>query len=326
LEEKAPCKSLLGAFSLHKNYHHSVMETPTDHKSGFVNIIGNPNVGKSTLMNALVGEKLAIITNKPQTTRQRIIGIVNDAHYQIVFSDTPGFVHQPAYKMHELMNRFIHTSLEDADVLLFVTDVKEIYPDDHPLLEALHKTQVPIIFVLNKVDLSTQDEIKTKLALWKKRINYTEGIPTAALHGYNVDKVFDTILKYLPQAPPYYPKDQLSDKPERFFVAEIIREKIFEQYRQEIPYATEVVVESFKEGTTTQGIPIVRIMAYIFVERNSQKNIIIGHKGEAIKRVGMEARRALEAWLDRKVHLELRVKVREKWRNNENLLKKLGYQ
>ncbi len=295
------------------------------HRSGFVNIIGNPNVGKSTLMNALVGEKLAIITNKPQTTRHRIIGIVSGDDYQMVFSDTPGFVQKPAYKMHEVMNRFVHTSLEDADVLLFVTDVKEVYPDEHPLLDALKATRVPLIFVLNKVDLATQDEVKVKLHQWKERIDYTEGIPTAALHGYNVDKVFDTILEYLPEGPPYYPKDQLTDKPERFFVAEIIREKIFEQYRQEIPYSSEVVVESFKEGETTRGEPIVRIMAYIFVERDSQKNILIGKGGEAIKRLGMAARKDLEAWLEKRVHLELRVKVREKWRDNEQLLKKLGY-
>ncbi len=299
--------------------------TQNPHRAGFVNIIGNPNVGKSTLMNALVGEKLAIITPKPQTTRHRIIGIVSGDDYQMVFSDTPGFVNKPAYKMHEVMNRFVHTSLEDADVLLFVTDVKETYPDDHPLLDALKKTSVPLIFVLNKVDLATQEEVKRKLQQWKSRIDYREGIPTAALLGYNVDKVFDTILEHLPQGPPYYPKDQLTDRPERFFVAEIIREKIFEQYRQEIPYASEVVIEQFKEGTTAKGEPIVRILAWIFVERDSQKNILIGKGGEAIKRLGMNARKDLEAWLEKKVHLELRVKVREKWRNNENLLKKLGY-
>ncbi len=295
------------------------------HKSGFVNIIGRPNVGKSTLMNALVGERMSIITAKPQTTRHRIIGILSGEDFQIVFSDTPGYVRRPSYKMHEAMNRFVQSTFEDADLLLFVTEPHEVYEADDPLIGQLGQAEVPLFLVLNKIDLVDQATVERLLGQWQQRLPFTEALPVSALHGANTPTLLERILEHLPEGPPYYPKDQLSDRPERFFVAEIIRERIFELYRQEIPYCSEVVVESFKETTTQKGEPLVRIMAYIFVERASQKPILIGRNGEAMKRLGMEARKALEKWLEKKVFLELRVKVREKWRDNEQLLKKLGY-
>lgn len=294
-------------------------------KSGFVNIIGRPNVGKSTLMNALVGERMSIITSKPQTTRHRIIGIVSDDNFQIVFSDTPGIIENPAYKMQEAMNRFVHSTFEDADLMLFVTEVGETYADDDPILERLRQVEAPLFLVLNKTDLVRPDRIIELLKMWNDRLPFTESIPVAALHQSNTDRLLEVILRYLPEGPEYYPRDQLTDRPERFFVSEIIREKILEQYHQEIPYSCEVTVESFKETETKTGEPLVRISALIFVARKTQKSILIGKGGEAIKKLGTGARKAIETFLEQKVFLELHVKVKENWRDDERSLQQFGY-
>ena len=295
------------------------------HKSGFVNIIGKPNVGKSTLMNALVGERMSIITNKPQTTRHRIIGIVSDENSQVVFSDTPGFIDDPSYKMQEHMNSFVRTTFEDADVMLFMTEMEETYEDDHPLFASLKKATVPVFLVLNKTDTATQDEVLKKLKFWSDRMDFAEIVPISALKKRNTANLFDLVLKYIPEGPVYYPKDQFTDKPERFFISEIIREKLLQQYHQEIPYSCEVMVESFKETKTKSGEDLIRIEAIIYANRNTQKSIIIGKGGVAIKRLGTESRKSIEKFLDTKVFLELFVKVKEGWRDNERLLKGFGY-
>ncbi|MEM6966670.1 MAG: GTPase Era [Bacteroidota bacterium] len=295
------------------------------HKSGFVNIIGRPNVGKSTLMNALVGERMSIITNKPQTTRHRIIGIVSEEAYQVVFSDTPGVVRDPSYKMHEAMNRFVDTTFKDADIMLFLTEPKEHYAPDDPIIQKLQKLEVPVFLVINKVDTASDKEIAMMIQQWNMLIDFTETIPISALHKNNTHTLFNLILKYLPEGPVYYPKDQLTDKPERFFVSEIIREKILQQYQQEIPYSVEVTVESFKETETKNGEPLVRISALIFVARKTQKSIIIGKGGSAIKKLGSAARKDIEVFLESKVFLELFVKVKDNWRDNDRLLKQFGY-
>ncbi len=292
------------------------------HKSGFVNIIGRPNVGKSTLMNALVGERMSIITNKPQTTRHRIIGIVSDDDYQVVFSDTPGIIRDPAYKMHEAMNRYVDGTFHDADLMLFVTDILETYEDDDPVFKKLSKVNAPIYLVLNKTDLVDDIEVAQKIQLWDKRFKFAEIFPISALKKQNTKRLFDNILKHIPEGPVYYPKDQLTDKPERFFISEIIREKILMHYQQEIPYSCEVVVDSFKEDDKKD---LVRIHATIFVMRKTQKSILIGKNGSSIKRVGMESRKDIEAFIEKQVFLELYVKVRENWRNNERSLKGFGY-
>lgn len=276
-------------------------------------------------MNALVGERMSIITNKPQTTRHRILGIVSGADFQIVFSDTPGIISDPAYKMHEAMNRFVNSSLEDADLLLFVTDTRETYHEADPVLEKLRRVEVPLFLVLNKIDLVKSEKVLQLLQEWNERLSFTESIPIAALHRTNTERLLEVIRQYLPEGPAYYPKDQLTDRPERFFVSEIIREKILEQYHQEIPYYTEVIVNAFKEQTTTKGAPIVNIQADIFVGRKTQKAILIGKQGTAIKKLGTEARKALEVWLEQKVFLDLHVKVKENWRDDDRMLKHLGY-
>ena len=296
------------------------------HKSGFVNIIGRPNVGKSTLMNALVGERMSIITNKPQTTRHRIIGILSGDDFQIVFSDTPGIIKDPAYKMQEAMNRFVHTTFDDADIMLFVTEVDENYEADDPVIERLKKVKTPLFLVINKIDLVKPERVVELIQWWNDQIDFKETIPLAALHKRNTETLLPLILDNLPEGPEYYPKDQLTDKPERFFISEIIREKILELYHQEIPYSTEVTVESFKETKTSKGEALVRIEAMIYVMRKSQKPIIIGKNGSAIKKLGTEARKSIEKWLEQKVFLELRVKVRDNWRDDENMLKRFGYQ
>lgn len=295
------------------------------HQSGFVNIIGRPNVGKSTLMNALVGERMSIITNKPQTTRHRIIGIISDENYQVVFSDTPGIIDDPMYKMQEAMNRFVRTTFDDADVMLFVTDAKENYDDDDPLIERMRKIEVPLFLVINKIDLVDAVRIVELIQIWNKRIPFTETIPISALEKNNTEKLFQLTLGCLPEGPVYYPKDQLTDKPERFFISEIIREKILMLYQQEIPYSCEVTIESFKETKTTRGEDLVRISAMIYVARKTQKAIIIGKAGGAIKRLGTDARCAIEMFLEKKVFLELHVKVRDNWRDDERMLKNFGY-
>jgi GTP-binding protein Era len=289
------------------------------HKSGFVNIIGNPNVGKSTLMNTLVGERLSIITSKAQTTRQRIMGIVSGEDFQIVYSDTPGVL-KPQYKLHEGMMQFVKTALSDADVILFVTDVFEKELNNPEILERVQKTTIPVILIINKIDQANSEKIEELTIYWQKLLPNAEIIPISALQKINIDKVLEKIKQHLPEGEPYFPKDQLTDKPERFFVTEIIREKIFLNYKKEVPYSCEVVVESYKEEPN-----LVKINAVIFVARESQKPIIIGENGKAIKKVGTEARLDIEDFLQKKVFLDLTVKVSKDWRNNENLLKRYGY-
>ncbi|MCG8329487.1 MAG: GTPase Era [Chitinophagales bacterium] len=296
------------------------------HKSGFVNIIGRPNVGKSTLMNALVGERMSIITNKPQTTRHRIIGILSDDDFQIIFSDTPGVIQDPAYKMQEAMNRFVHSSFEDADIVLFVTEKGEVFEDDDPIIQRLHSIKVPLFLVVNKIDQMKGEDVLQLIKEWNDRLEFTESVPISALHKNNTERLLEVIRKYLPEGPAYYPKDQLTDRPERFFVSEIIREQILQQYKQEVPYSCEVLVIAFQEDTTKRGEPLVRISAEIFVARKTQKGIIIGKSGSAIKRLGMEARKSIETFLEKKVFLELHVKVKDNWRNDERQLRHFGYQ
>lgn len=289
------------------------------HKAGFVNIIGAPNVGKSTLMNELVGERLSIITSKAQTTRHRILGIVNDNDHQIVFSDTPGIV-DPAYKMHEGMMSFVKSAISDADVLLVMVEAKEKDFKDKDILERLQKTSTPIILLINKIDQLEQNELESKVDFWKSQLPNAKIFPIAALHNFNVDQVLLEIKSLLPESPPFFDKDALTDKPEKFFVSEIIREKILLNYKKEIPYSCEVEIEAFKEEPN-----IIRIRAVIMVIRDSQKGIIIGHQGKGLKKVGTEARKDIETFFDKKVFLELYVKVNKDWRNNEHQLKRFGY-
>ncbi len=289
------------------------------HKAGFVNIIGYPNVGKSTLMNALVGEKLSIITSKAQTTRHRIMGIVNGDDFQIVYSDTPGIVRNPAYKMHGYMNKFVESALVDADVILLMTETGMQF-EENEIIEKIIHSKTPVLLLINKIDLSEQERIVQEMNYWKEKIPQAQIIPVSALMKFNVEKVFDTIIDLLPESPPYFPKDELTDKSMRFFVSEIIREKIFVNYKKEVPYSTEVAVDSYLEEEN-----LVRIYAYIYVIRESQKAIILGHKGERIKRVGTQAREDIEKFIDKKVFLELRVKVNKDWRDNEKSLNRFGY-
>jgi len=290
------------------------------HKAGFVNIIGCPNVGKSTLLNALVGQKLSIITSKAQTTRHRIMGIVNENDYQIIFSDTPGIL-KPNYKLHEKMMRFVADAMEDADIFLLITDIFEDIALEESYIQKLQKVTQPILLLINKIDLADEPKLHTKVAEWTAKLPNAEIVPISALLNVNVSMVMKRILDLLPEHAPFYDKEQLTDKPERFFVSEIIREKILMNYQKEIPYSTEVVVESFKEDEK-----IIRIEAVIYVERDSQKGIIIGHKGEAIKKVGTQARADAETFFGKHIHLELFVKVDKDWRTNENRLKRFGYQ
>ena len=289
------------------------------HKAGFVALIGKPNVGKSTLMNQLVGENLSIITSKAQTTRHRILGIVNDEDHQIVFSDTPGIV-DPAYKMHEGMMSFIKTAIGDADILLVMVEVRERKFKDEEILARLQKTSTPIILLINKIDEIDQSLLEEKVSFWQEQLTNAKVFPISALHQFNVDQVLLEIKALLPEAPPFYDKDQLTDKPEKFFVSEIIREKILMNYKKEIPYSCEVEVEEFKEEEN-----IIRIRAVIMVIRDSQKGIIIGHQGKELKRVGTKARIDMEKFFDKKVFLQLFVKVNKDWRNNEAQLKRFGY-
>jgi len=289
------------------------------HKSGFVNIIGCPNVGKSTLMNAMVGEKISIITSKAQTTRHRIMGIVSGNDFQIVYSDTPGVLN-PNYKLHESMMKFVSTAISDADIILFVTDIYEDTKLDSATLEKIKHATVPVILVINKVDLSTQEKLEEKTSYWKSEIPKAEIIPMSALRGFNVKYLFDRIVALLPESPAYYDKEQFTDKPEKFFVSEIIREKILKFYSKEIPYSVEVVVDAFKDEPT-----ILKIRSEIMVARESQKGIIIGHQGKALKKVGTEARHDLEEFFQKKVFLELHVKVNKDWRDSDMQLKKFGY-
>jgi GTPase len=286
-------------------------------RSGFVSIIGRPNVGKSTLMNQLVGEKLSIVTPKSSTTRHRILGIVNGENHQVVFSDTPGIL-QASYELHNAMMDFVWSAVDDSDLIIYMTDVEdEIVPE---IIERINQSTLPKLVLLNKIDLSTQQAVEEKMEKLKTQIQCDEVIPISALYGFKVPDIIQKIVGYLPFAPAYFPDDQLTDKTERFFVSEIIRGKIFELYQQEIPYSSEVAIFDFKD---LDGI--THIYAEIMVERQSQKGIIIGKGGEGIKKIGTYARRDIEAFLERKVFLDLRVKVAENWRKNEHYLKRFGY-
>jgi GTP-binding protein Era len=290
------------------------------HKAGFVNIIGKPNAGKSTLMNILVGEKLSIITSKAQTTRHRILGIVSSDEHQIVYSDTPGIL-TPHYKMHESMMKFVYTALSDADVLLLIIDVTSKEQLEDELMEKLKKSGSKIVVLLNKIDLIKPEELETTSVAWASLLPEAEIIPISALEKFNTDYLTKRIVALLPDSPAFYDKDQLTDRPEKFFVSEIIREKILINYDKEIPYSCEVYVESFKDEPT-----ILKIRALIFVSRESQKGIIIGHQGSGLKRVGTQARIDIEKFFDKKVFLELFVKVKKDWRNNDYMLKQFGYE
>ena len=289
------------------------------HKSGFVNIIGNPNVGKSTLMNNLVGERISIITSKSQTTRHRIKGIVNGEDFQIVYSDTPGVL-KPNYKLQESMMKFSTSALVDADIILYVTDVVETIDKNEDFLKKVQNTDIPVILILNKIDLTNQDKLVEMVEVWKEKLPKAEICPMSAKENFNVSNLFSRILELLPEAPPYFAKDEMTDLPSRFFVNEIIREKVLTNYDKEIPYAVEVEVEEFKDEPT-----IIHIMAVINVERTSQKGIIIGHKGAKLKKVGTEARIDMEAFLGSKVFLEMFVKVNKEWRDKPKTLKNFGY-
>ncbi|MBI9059071.1 MAG: GTPase Era [Labilibaculum sp.] len=289
------------------------------HKSGFVNIIGNPNVGKSTLMNNLVGERISIITSKSQTTRHRIKGIVNGEDFQIVYSDTPGVL-KPNYKLQESMMKFSTSALVDADIILYVTDVVETIDKNEDFLKKVQNTDIPVILILNKIDLTNQDKLVEMVEVWKEKLPKAEICPMSAKENFNVSNLFSRILELLPEAPPYFAKDEMTDLPSRFFVNEIIREKVLTNYDKEIPYAVEVEVEEFKDEPT-----IIHIMAVINVERTSQKGIIIGHQGKALKKVGTEARKDMEAFFGKKVFLKLYVKVAKDWRNKDSKLKGFGY-
>ncbi len=289
------------------------------HRSGFVNIVGNPNVGKSTIMNALVGEKLSIITPKAQTTRHRIMGIVNGDDFQIVYSDTPGIL-KPRYKLQESMMNFVNIALNDADIILYVTDVTEKEENTIEYPDKIKSSGIPVIVAVNKIDLSNQQELETITGTWEKIFPGSPVIPLSALKGFNLDTLLNAVLSRLPQGEPYFPKDQLTDKYERFFASEIIREKILLHYQKEIPYSVEIEIESF-----TEEEKLYRIRALIHVTRDSQKGIIIGHKGSKLKRVGTEARKDMEDFFGRKVFLEMYVKVSKDWREKSPMLKRFGY-
>jgi len=291
-----------------------------EHRSGFVNIIGSPNVGKSTLMNALVGEKLSIITNKVQTTRHRILGIINESDYQVVFSDTPGII-KPAYKLQENMMRFVNTAMKDADVILYLVEVGEKCLKNEQYYSRVKEMNIPVLLLVNKIDLAEQDTVSRELIYWEDKLPNAHILPISALNKFNLDIVLQKIVSLLPISPPYYPKDALTDKSERFFVEEIIREKILKHYKKEIPYSVEVVVEEFVKQDS-----ITKIRAIIYVMRESQKGILIGHMGKGIKRIGTEARKDIEKFLDAKVFLETPIKVKKNWRNDNRQLKQFGYE
>ena len=289
------------------------------HKSGFVNIVGNPNVGKSTLMNLLVGEKVSIITSKAQTTRHRILGIVNTEDYQIVYSDTPGVL-RPNYKLQESMLNFSVSALSDADVLLYMTDVIEKTDKNEDFLHKVQNVDVPVLLLINKIDQTNQTELETLVSQWKELLPKAEIYPISALNKFNVDIIKRRILELIPESPPYFEKDALTDRPARFFVTEIIREKILLYYQKEIPYSVEVVVEEFKEEAN-----IINVRALIIAERDTQKGIIIGHQGAALKKVGSMARKDIERFFDKKIFLQIFVKVEKDWRSRDNILRQFGY-
>ena len=289
------------------------------HKAGFVNIVGNPNVGKSTLMNSLVGEKLSIITSKAQTTRHRILGIVNGEEFQLVLSDTPGVI-KPSYELQSSMMDFVKTAIDDADILIYMIEIGESSLKDENLFNKIKSSSIPVVVLINKIDLSNQEELENQVSEWSKKLPNAEIFPISALKEFQVDNLLQRLIELLPESPPYFPKDQLTDKPERFFVNEIIREKILINYNKEIPYSVEILTEEFKEDEK-----IIRIRSVIMVERNSQKGIIIGHKGSALKKIGIESRKDLETFFGKQIHIELFVKVNKNWRSNHNQLKRFGY-
>ena len=289
------------------------------HKAGFVNIVGNPNVGKSTLMNSLVGEKLSIITSKAQTTRHRILGIVNGEKFQLVLSDTPGVI-KPSYELQSSMMDFVKTAIDDADILIYMIEIGESSLKDENLFNKIKSSSIPVVVLINKIDLSNQEELENQVSEWSKKLPNAEIFPISALKEFQVDNLLQRLIELLPECPPYFPKDQLTDKPERFFVNEIIREKILINYNKEIPYSVEILTEEFKEDEK-----IIRIRSVIMVERDSQKGIIIGHKGSALKKVGIKSRKDLETFFGKQIHIELFVKVNKNWRSNQNQLKRFGY-
>ena len=289
------------------------------HKSGFINIIGNPNVGKSTLMNNLIGEKLSIITSKAQTTRHRILGIVNGDNFQLIFSDTPGII-KPSYELQDSMMDFVKSALEDADVILYMVEIGEKSIKDSEVHNKIQSAKIPTIILLNKIDLSNQEDIENEINIWSNKYPNADIYPISALNNFNTEKVINRIIDLIPESPAYFPKNQLTDKPERFFVNEKLREKILLYYNKEIPYSVEVVTEEFKDEES-----IIKIRSIILVERESQKGIIIGHKGVALKKIGTKARIDLEKFFGKKVFIELQVKVSKNWRSKPNQLKKFGY-
>ena len=289
------------------------------HKSGFVNIIGNPNVGKSTLMNSLVGEKLSIITSKAQTTRHRILGIINGENFQLLLSDTPGII-KPNYELQTSMMDFVKTAIDDADIIIYMIEVGESSLKDKDLYNKIKSSKIPVLLVINKIDLTNQGDLEEQVDKWKDKLPNAEVFPISALQKFQTENLLQRLIELLPESPAYFPKDQLTDKPERFFVNEIIREKILLNYKKEIPYSVEVITEEFKEDET-----IIRIRSIIMVERDSQKGIIIGHKGNALKKTGIQARKDLENFFGKQIHIELYVKVNKNWRNNQGQLKRFGY-
>lgn len=294
------------------------------HKSGFVNIIGQPNVGKSTLMNSLLGEKMSIITSKPQTTRHRILGILNDENHQVIFSDSPGLIEDPSYGMHESMNRFAYSSFEDADILLFVLDLFEDYEGDEKVLTLLRQTDVPKFLVINKIDLDKEDRLAQLKTKWETLLPFDQTFEISALENIGLDQLRDAIFNALEEGPAYYPKDQLSDKNMRFFVSEIVREAILLQYKQEVPYSCEVIIDEYKESEKN-GKPFAHIYGTIYVSRKTQKSILIGKGGSAIKKLSTAARKKIEEFVDHPIFLQMNVKVRENWRDDDRQLKHFGY-
>lgn len=290
------------------------------HRAGFINIIGNPNVGKSTLMNVLVGERLSIITAKAQTTRHRILGIVNEPEVQMIFSDTPGII-QPAYELQSSMMDFVKIAIEDADVIVYMVEIGEKQLKDALFFKKLQETKTPVVLLLNKIDLTDQITLEEEVSYWNTQLPEAEIYPISAIEKFQTELVYQRLKELLPESPAYFPKDQLTDKPERFFVNEKVREKILLHYKKEVPYAVEIVTESFEENSK-----IIRIRAVIMVERETQKGILIGHKGSKLKRVGTEAREDLELFFQKKIHLELYVKVNKDWRSSSSQLKRFGYQ
>lgn len=294
------------------------------HKSGFVNIIGKPNVGKSTLMNSLLGERMSIITSKPQTTRHRILGILNDENHQVIFSDSPGLIEEPHYGMHQSMNKFAYSSFEDADILLFVLDLYEDYEGDEKVIGLLKNSDVPKYLVINKIDLDKDDLLKNLKAKWQNIVKFDKIFEISALKNIGLDALRESIFSELQEGPAYYPKDQLSDKNVRFFISEIVRETILQQYKQEVPYSCEVIIDEYKESEK-KGKPFAHIYGTIFVSRKTQKSILIGKGGSAIKKLGTDSRAKIEEFVGHPIFLQMNVKVRENWRNDERQLKHFGY-